>query len=328
MNKVYERDMYNKETKEEFLSSYPNNTQTTYKRIFLKSSDLEEMFGKDLYDFNFKEIESVLYDLRPDSLSASKSNASIITIYIDWASDKTASTLNPLKGLKSDEFKKYIASKPKEMLKREEEIFSTEIALDNPQDKATLILLYLGVQGQGCEELLNLKAEDVDFENHILYLRDKNGKRKPDRELKIEHERADYFFNEIIKDAITEKRYYKMNNQMVNTRANLKDYIDLIDSDYIIRAAKTRAKDYNAPANKRVVYRRIAFMGEEFGTPSVKYIVRSGMLAMARMLWKRDGVLEDDQYTAIMDQYDFKNRNALKQIINIDVIKEIYGDDN
>ena len=36
MNKVYERDMYNKETKEEFLSSYPNNTQTTYKRIFFE----------------------------------------------------------------------------------------------------------------------------------------------------------------------------------------------------------------------------------------------------------------------------------------------------
>ena len=37
------------------------NTVENYRRIFEKVNDYEEIFGKDVTQFNFEELESVLY---------------------------------------------------------------------------------------------------------------------------------------------------------------------------------------------------------------------------------------------------------------------------
>ncbi len=328
MNKFYTCEMFEKETKEEFLGGYPETSRGAYKRIFLKSSDIEEMLSKDLYDFNFKEIENILYDLRPTSPAASESNARIITAYIDWAINKglTVNTLNPLKIItESKDFKKYVSSKLGEMFKTEKEIFSlVDFSIENPQDKVCVLLPFFGVQGKGCAELLNLKKQDIDFENYTLHLIDEDGS---ERTLKIKHERVDYIFNDIIKDALEVKEYYKRNKNMDRSRPNVRDYTDLVNNDYVVRTSNIRTENYNSPALNSVVYRRIAFLGEEFGVPTIKYLVRSGMLSMARKLWKRDGELENKQYDEIMKFYNYKNRNNLREFINVETIKEIYGDE-
>ncbi len=326
MNKKYIPTMYNKDAKREFLSNYPDATALVYGRVFLKSKDIEEVYGEDLYNFNFEQIENVLYDLRPTSFSAAKSNVSIISMYISWAIEKgLRNNINPLDIVSAKELKQYIASKPGEMYIREDEMFALiDSQLENPQDQVCVILPYFGVQGKGCAEILNLRKQDVDFKNHTLLLTDTDGSQ---RTLKIEHERADYIFNEIIKDALEVKEYLKKNGQMDTSRPNIREYTDLVENDYVIRTSDIRTENYNSPALPSVVYRRIAFMGEEFGLPTIKYIVRSGMLAMARKLWKRDGELGNKQYEEIMKFYNYKNRNNLREFITIQTIKEVFGDE-
>jgi integrase len=326
MNVRYTPIMYNEEAKKEFLSNYSDLTALAYGRVFLKSKDIEKVYGEDLYNFNLEQIENVLYDLRPTSYAASKSNASIISMYINWAIEKgLRSNINPLDISSGQDFKKYVAFKTKEMYKTEEEIFAIiDSMLENPQDQVCVILPFFGVQGQGCAELLNLKKDDVDFKNYKLHLVDADGS---ERTLKIEHERVDYIFNVIIKDALEVKEYLKKNGQMDTSRPNIREYTNLVENDYIVRTSDIRTENYNSPALSSVVYRRIAFMGKEFGLPTIKYIVRSGMLAMARKLWKRDGELGNEQYEEIMKFYNYKNRNNLREFITIQTIKDVYGDE-
>lgn len=67
-------------------------------------------------------------------------------------------------------------------------------------------------------------------------------------------------------------------------------------------------------------------MNKLLGVPTIKYIVRSGMLAMAHKLRKRDGKLGNEQYREIQEKYNFNNFNELRNIITLDLVKKIYDE--
>jgi hypothetical protein len=97
--------MYRPDVKEEFLSRFVDDSQTTYKRIFLKSYMYEKMLEKDLCDFTLPEIEQLLSALAPLTMAASRNNVNIINSYINWAIPNYTSrqtNVSPIETLKSN----------------------------------------------------------------------------------------------------------------------------------------------------------------------------------------------------------------------------------
>ena len=103
------------------------NTVENYRRIFEKVNDYEEIFGKDVTQFNFEELESVLYGFNAKNKSTIETYGRIISSYLNWACDKGLCQENLLSRLKTDDFNKYVVNHEEyiteKQLRRYEDLF-------------------------------------------------------------------------------------------------------------------------------------------------------------------------------------------------------------
>jgi integrase len=324
--------MYEPERKERFLNQYKEATYKTYKRIFKQSYMLESMWGKDLVDFNLEEIKELLASLNPLTKSASRSNISTVYNYIEWGmGDRTTnSNLNPLTGVKND--KAFIES----FVDKNVMIYISKDELDlltnedtgckNAQDGFIFVALFSGMT---VHELCNLKKRDIDYDENVLHLTDEKGKK---RELKVDRDCI-----ALARKAANETEYLKKNGE-ADTRPNQTDRTPLIDNDYVIRVGTTRNASPMSTVLPSVIYRRIASIAELWENPMMtsKNIFRSGQIYMGYLLYKRDGVLDKEQYLEICEhyqmpkvkngKYEFYNWSPLKEWISIQNIEKLYKD--
>lgn len=331
-NKVYDNTLYNSEVKEQFLQGYVDNTARIYRRVLERSSLIENIFQKDLFNFNLDELKQVLGSLNPLTHAAAEANGRYITAYIHWAMDNgyTNSNINPLKTIDNEWFHQFVTVDTKDLLFTYNQLLDIEDFCVNYQDKVIFRLLFEGVQGSGASELANLTEKDVDFDNHILHLKDNE---KGERNVKVSDTAIGY-----IDRAIREKEYLKRNG-MADLKANQKATLDLIDNKYVIRNTLTRTIEVDK-VDKHTIYRRIALIKDLYGDMAyltVKNIVRSGKLYEAYKLYKEYGVLEKEQYMMIAEKfniskvqngnrYDYNWTSLKREGITIDNIKLIYSE--
>jgi integrase len=321
--------LYNSEIKLEYLETFDNEqSRTTIAYLFFKSKEIEEIFEKDLYEFDIEEIKNVLHNTNPLNRMAAKTSGSIILNYISWAINKglKRSNLNPLAD-KSVEWYEQFVDKSKKIFITRDELKEIEKDLVNAQDAVIPYLIFEGALGTGASELVNLKQSDIDWENNILYLEDdKYGKR---------HIVVSEDCMRLIRQAIKETEYRKSNGESQSRNPIL----SLVENEYVIRSAQTNTEAYNKRADKHLVYRRITTISEFFELPylTAKNIQKSGMIYMGKELYLRDGKLEKDQYHEIAEKfgvrkqningYEYYNTSALKEFINAENIKKLYGID-
>lgn len=308
--------MYNADVKERFLENYAQSTQMAIKRIFLKSALYENALGKDLYEFNMEEIESLMYDFNPLTLAASTTIARMISSYFNWGIKHGYRTnnINPLSIIPHTYFKKFVTIKhPLYVTNRQ--LQQIEDYCNNAQDAVIFRLLFEGVQGQGCSELTNLKKQDVDFTNKKLFLTDNLGNA---RELDVSTRCV-----AIIKEALAQKHYAKKNGESAML-SHLPPTVALIDNDYVIRTNITNINNVQE-ANKFTIYRRIASVREALGhhNLTVKNIARSGMLYLAAQKYFQTGTLLKGDVRDIADRFK-TSIYLLKDHINEENINALY----
>lgn len=313
--------MYNPEIKERFLKNYPPQTQITYKRVFLKSEYMEELLGKDLYEFNLSEIEDVLYHMNPKTMPASLLNGRTLTAYISWAIEQglRSNTINPLKAFSSSYFDKFI-DKSLKLYFNDSEIRQIEDGCNNPQDAVIIRLLFEGVNGKYYSELRNLKKQDVDFDNCILTLTDQDGEQ---RKLKVSQRAID-----LIGKAIEQKHYWKRNGE-VDPTSNVREYTDLVDNDYVIRPSNTKVEDVNSPIKKNVLFRRIRMISDVFGLPylAANNITKSGIIYLAKEKVKEGWNVDTKLYKEIAQRFNYNNFYRLKDFVNKENLTDLYEEE-
>lgn len=312
---------YNQHTKERFLNKFPENTQTTYSRVFKFSKDTEAVLGKDLYDFNLDEIESVLYDLMPRTKVSSHSNGRVVTSYITWAIEQglRKNNINPLKVVGADYFHKFVDENVN-LFFTDKEIAQVEDGCTNAQDAVIFRLAFEGVGGKKHSEMRNLKRQDVDYENNVLLLKDED-------ESERSHKVSDRCIH-LIEQANRQRIYYKRNGEMMETANNIRNYADLVENDYVLRTALTRSSNYDK-VDISLIFRRVSAIAEIFDIPylNVTNITKSGMLFMAKQLVERDGELTMKQYREIAARYKINNPYSIKNYITMDAIRRVYGEE-
>lgn len=324
-------NIYNEKLKLDYLKTFENEaTRETLKYLFYKTYSTENAFGKDLCNFSIEEIGKAIQATDPLNVSSAKTKGRVLSSYITWCMDNGYSDhvgIHPMKGIDPSWYESLTFNK--KLYLTEDDIRELiDHQLVNPQDWATLVLLFEGVLGHDLSEMLNLTRKDINFDTGELKLRDdKYG----ERTLTLSETNREYILR-VLNSALEEKQYQQKNG----TSESRTPVVPLVDNDFVIRSAARRTISADR-ADKHTVYRRLTTISDMFDIPylTAKNIEKSGMLRMARDLYERDGELDTEQFREIaqkfgmrkikMGNYETYNVASLKEFINARNLKELYN---
>lgn len=321
--------MYNTEIKKIYLEQFENEeTKEVYSRLFRKASEVEIEKEKDLFNFGEEDFEEFFKNkLRPKTKESARSYCNVLANYVQWAIDNNHSQqlINPLKRRQEyfyefvQEIRTYFSYDEKEA------IIST---LRNKQDSFIIEALWNGIQGIKLSELVNLRIDDIDEISNKITLR--NDKGEVTRILDVEEDDSSVIEMAIL--ANKEKEYFRLNGT-VDYTPNLKETVELSESEYVMKSANSNRKGSAVGGEKTshyTIYNRLEMirtleeMEEYKDALNTKNIVRSGMIYMALKLYDRDGELERTQIEEICKKYNMKYKWALRDFLNLDMLNELY----
>lgn len=303
MNKIY-----NEELKNRFMEQYPDSTKMAYEIIFRKTAKTEKQLGKDLCNFNFSEIDGLLYSIGAKTVESLVSAVSVLSGYTDFCilEGYVPTKMNYYRQFTDKELlKKYLNRfAVKNMyLKNKQELQLIKNICDNAQDEVVFALLWEGVMGEGLEELVNLKIEDVDFENNRIHIEGKH-----ERIITVEQDTIDS-----IQDAIEERFYIRKNE--TNGDSNMLLNI----TPYVIRPVVRKITDKKVKPG--VIRNRIMRIAELYDNPYITptNIQRSGMIYYIKKMMQEKGYktfkeVESGDLKPILIRYgyDYTPQNVFK----------------
>lgn len=311
---------YNIDAKEEFIENSKEGYREPYKYFFEKTYFLELKQKKDLYNFNIEELAQLMARLKCSTKKAAGFRYFLIFRYIDYYREFRDDKINPLSLESTKWARQFVDTESKVLLSCQEyeDVLSKCI---NPQDAVIFQLLFEGISGYKYSEILNLKLEDIGWDNNILTISD-------DRKGKREVEVSSYCI-ELIKKAIEQKEYHDQNG-----KSKAKNSIQsLVDNNYIVRCVSRRAK-HVGKADRHLVHRRVDEVFKAF-YPSIKpkSIVKSGMIKFAVDLSLKLQIPVEDFNNEHMDiiscQFNRKVNTSTYSVIKRDIldhVEDLYGD--
>ncbi|WP_168898305.1 phage integrase family protein [Bacillus sp. ISTL8] len=278
------KGLYNEDFKEEYLSKYKDNTRRVKRIIFEKSRTLELTYGKDLYDFNFEQLEEVLRSLKASTVRSLQNSVATIAQYTKFAikNKKKSDKINYIDGFTKDKIEEYLDKEREEnMIFPKEEIMSIATEAENPQDGVILALIFDGVSNKNeFEELINLSEDDIDFDEKVIKLED--------REVPMSEDTC-----ELVKDAIHEPKYSSTSGDRV------REY-KLAESEFVLRGLRN-----NKQIKWQNISQRIIRLSEQFGwekTLTATNVAYSGQLYMAEELMN-NGMDIDEAISVIIKRF-------------------------
>jgi integrase len=301
--------VFNEEIKKMFMDNYDKSTQVSLVHIFKKSSELEEMLKKDIYEFNREELDDLFMSFGSRSEVSVASRISVINKYIDFAIEQgfVPSGINLVKNFSGEEYYKKYISKVAEnrMILSKEDIknltYGSSAFCNNAQDAAIIVSLFVGGRGRQekeftLEELRNLKWEDCNEENNTVTFTRDNGET---RIVPVET-----YVLEILKDANAQEKYLRNNGEVSDWSAMKKNNeMNLINTGYILRPTK---KGIAGKVTKGTIVQRLNTIKQLYGNPfiSVTNIWLSGMVEYGKKIKAEKGKeLDKSDYMEICRRF-------------------------
>lgn len=334
MTNINNNSLFNKELKSQYLNTISDKTRRSYSRIFSITSKHESALNKDINAFSLEEIEVVLRAFKAKTRNTIESYGRIISSYLNWCVKNGITEKNVMEDMKPNDFIKFVRDDSEWI--SESQLKRFEDLCNNYQDAVILRLLFIGVGGKQLSEIRNLKIEDVDFKDKKLRLintlkADNNGLPLKYTERIID---VDERTLNLIEGAIDQKIYLKRNGEVAPTENdNVRPFTDLVKNNYVIRSSITKTDNFNYPADKFVIYRRLAMLEDVLGIDkfNAKFIQQSGMLYYAKNLIE-SGIMRGqeksislDDLKIVADHFNIKSYHNLKGLITIENIEKIYS---
>jgi len=163
--------MYNEIIKNQYLNELPTSAlKSIYASIFKRTDVMEEQLEKDIFSFDLKDCIDLLLFLSPKSVSAIKTFKSQIGKYVDWAIENRISLESKNYWLivpVDDDFIK--ASFKNRYIKDLDELIElVDIGIASNYDKCVVYLLYMGIMGENCDEIIELQRTNVDERSNTI----------------------------------------------------------------------------------------------------------------------------------------------------------------
>ena len=317
-------NFYNKDLKLEYLQDIESEKSAiTIAYGLQKAADTEEFYKTDLYEFNLKQIELVLKDINPASISSAKSYLSQIKGYINWTirHGYRRSNINILDGI-GEEWLSRVVTKKKKFIS-EMELRSIEDGLANYQDSVILNLAFHGVTGKDLYEMSYLKYHYLHSDKLEIHQEDGNV-RIIDVNDRTVH---------LINGAFREDEYKKKNGMAEGNNPVEK----LQDTEYVLK--NTNRKNVAADiVSKFTIMRRLRLIKDLWQLPmlSIKNLEKSGMINYAYELSKESGQFGNEEFELVAKKYNlatFTGENgkeyylkaSYRDVLNSKNVKELYG---
>lgn len=318
--------LFNEEAKKRFLAEIRESTRKSYERIFKITQSYESALEKDINQFTLQELETILYEFKANNRNTIESYSRIISSYLNWSVQEGLASENALAMFKPDDFDKYISNEEvyltEKILKRQED------RCENYQDSVILRLLFIGVGGKQLSEIRNLNRNDIDYDKKQIRLvntlkEDEKGNpiKFTERFLNIDEHTL-----KLIDGSLDQRKYIKRNGLM-EQRENIRNYTDLVENDFVVRASITKTDNWIYPVDRFVIYRRVQMLSETLGLDlTTKFIQRSGMIYYAKELTKGEVEPSLDDLKMIADRFNMKSYHNLKGLLTLENIKKTYGE--
>jgi hypothetical protein len=220
--------MYNLEIKERFINElyYDEETKRTVKHAFEKFSISEEHFSRDLYEFNQVQLVDVLRLMNCPTVNALGKNFGYMKQYVKWATENGYCPPNmAFMNVFRKDLQNYISidAVSNQYIKDRPELYLLCDKIYNPVDRAILVLLYEGVNGNEMEELRFLEKQDIKFISNSIEIRNGSNPRV------ISH--VDERSMQILQEAIEQEIYYNGNGETEAKAPTRK----LMNSSFVVR---------------------------------------------------------------------------------------------
>lgn len=141
--------------KDNFLDFQPTSEILTYRRLFRKATAFEQMFGKDLSEFDSKEVRKYLNSLNCVNIYTMLTFRSLLAKYSNYASSKE----NSFASLSVADLKSALSGDEKFLSRGNiEEIVNS---LENSCDKAVILCAFSGIGSYGLREIIEITAGSI-----------------------------------------------------------------------------------------------------------------------------------------------------------------------
>lgn len=299
MNKYLSQVLYNEEHKNKFLSEYNRNdkvvtTTIFYKYIFQISYVTETQLGKDIYDFNDKELRALISSYRNGTVAIVASIISVLKKYLDFCVNKGYIRVNLLQDISGyEDYMQFVdknVQKNKYITREELENIIGHCA--NYQDAIVPALVFYGFKGEDYSEIVNLKHEHVDRIENKVYIEGRD-----------QWFEVDEFLIELLVNAMDELVYDKANG---DSDIQMKSrYYNIYPTDYVLKVA---ARDNgNTPIKAINLTARLNRIKMFWGNPylTLTSIWYSGMLDMAKKIKEEKNEVEKEDWININERFGF-----------------------
>ena len=151
-----------------------NNSKMTIWNLYVKNIlYYEKSLGKDLYRFNIEELDGLISSIPSNSVHIKAGIYGLCTQYLDWCINKKLITINNMKALDRDLYtsiSQKLASSRLISYKQFWDIVQLMEIHTDIQNIIPIVMSYYCVNGDDMEWMRNLKLEDLDMENEVVYI--------------------------------------------------------------------------------------------------------------------------------------------------------------
>ena len=151
-----------------------NNSKITVYNLYRNNIlNWEKILNKDLIYFTVQELDSLISSLPSSSIHIKSGVYSLISQYLDWAISKKFISINNIKGLPRNtytEISQKLASSRLIGYKRFWDMVQLMEIHTDIQNIIPIVMAYYCIGGEDMMWMRNLKLEDLDSENEIVYI--------------------------------------------------------------------------------------------------------------------------------------------------------------
>ena len=151
-----------------------NNSKMTIWNLYVKNVlYYEKSLGKDLYKFNIEELDGLISSIPSNSVHIKAGIYGFCTQYLDWCINKKLITINNMKALDRNLYtsiSQKLASSRLIGYKKFWDMIQLMEIHTNIQNIIPIVMSYYGINGDDMKWMRNLKLEDLDEENEVVYI--------------------------------------------------------------------------------------------------------------------------------------------------------------
>lgn len=298
--------------------------KNTYDKDLTKSTEEEinslqqQGLIKDVAKFTKDEVETMLLRFRISTLSSLETQIAVLNKYrIHARAMQKIPSMLMIEYRPTDEEKKELIHTKDKLITKSELYYLCDEQIVNAQDSGIFLSIFNFGKNNDCEDIINLTLEDIDKENNIVHLKD--------RDVEVDNITIEHLIR-----ANNEIEYKKGNGDPEVANSLRKPTIDLEDTNYIFKNGINAQRGADDKISIQTIRRRTKNMSKLFDRPylNLTNVADSGKLYKIQMNMKETNrEIDDYSYNEIREILKNFGEHTDSQIVRLKRLNDVMNID-